>query len=109
MKKISELSKTVRSLRLAKGMSCAQLAKKLKITPQAVSLIETGKTSCICKTKAVVAVCDFLGINMDDFEDSQPIFQTVFWSIFTNQSYIKTSFSKYLGSKQSFIQKLFYC
>lgn len=62
-KLLKEIGERVRKARLAKGMSQAQLAEALNISPPYVSNIETGKH--IMKITTLIKLTEALGVSND--------------------------------------------
>lgn len=62
-KLLREIGERVRKARLAKGMSQAQLAEALNISPPYVSNIETGKH--IMKITTLIKLTEALGVSND--------------------------------------------
>ena len=62
-KLLKEIGKRVRKARLAKGLSQAQLAETLNISPPYVSNIETGKH--IMKITTLIKLTEALGVSND--------------------------------------------
>lgn len=62
-KLLKEIGERVRKARLAKGMSQAQLAEALNISPPYVSNIETGKH--IMKITLLIKLTEALGVSND--------------------------------------------
>lgn len=59
------VGRRIRVLRMAQNMSQAQLAEKCEMTPQYISLLETGKKNA--SLRAIIKISSCLDMSVDEF------------------------------------------